>query len=194
MLTSKTTRTFYDPAINTSIPDDAVEIPAAHYFELLAGESAGKLIDWDEDGFPFLKDRPAPDRSALEGDAWTNIKAERDSRTQLGGFQAQGNWFHSDTFSRSQWLGLKDQARDILAAGGAMTDPIKKLGAQVIWKTMGGTFVAVTVQLAFDVVDAVGNSDALVFKQAEVHRAAMRASADPASYDFSGGWPANFEG
>jgi hypothetical protein len=135
-----------------------------------------------------------PSRADLEDRVWTAIRGERDKRTQLGGCQVGASWFHTDTFSRSQWLGLKDQARDILAAGGAMTDPVKKLGSKVLWKTMGGTFVTVTVQLTFDVVGATGDSDARVFMQAEIHRSAMKASADPLAYDFSGGWPVNFEG
>ena len=194
MFASKSAKGFFDPAINANMPDDVVEISAELHSALLAGHGAGQLIAWGDDGFPFLQSAPALLRTELEDRVWTAIKTERDKRTQLGGCQAQGNWFHTDTFSRSQWLGLKDQARDILAAGGTMSDPINKLGSQVHWKTMSGTVVAVTVQLVFDVVSATGDSDARVFTQAEIHHAAMAASADPAAYDFSAGWPVNFEG
>jgi len=181
-------------SLNCTIPEGAKEITDKQYAELIAAQGNGKLIVPDADGYPVLQAPEVPDRDVLEAIAWNSIKAERDRRTQLGGCLVGTSWFHTDTFSRSQWLGLKDQARDILAAGGAMTDPVKKLGSKVLWKTMGGTFVTVTVQLAFDVVGATGDSDARVFMQAEIHRAAMVASADPLAYDFSGGWPVNFEG
>lgn len=37
--------------------------------------------------------------------------------------------------------------------------------------------------------DAAAASDQAIFAVAETHRVAMEASADPASYDYSGGWP-----
>ncbi|MEW6612717.1 MAG: DUF4376 domain-containing protein [Pseudomonadota bacterium] len=128
---------------------------------------------------------------------WSQIKAERDRR-KAGGFKVKvggvDKWFHSDADSRIQHLGLKDKARDLLAAGGAMTDKISILGQPVKWKTMDGTFVEVTAQVAFDIVAAAGDLDAQLFAAAETHRAAMEASPDPASYDFSTGWPATFGG
>ena len=35
-------------------------------------------------------------------------------------------------------------------------------------------------------------SDIAIFSAAEAHRVAMEASADPAAYDFTGGWPPMF--
>ena len=103
-------------------------------------------------------------------------------------------WYHSDTESRIQHLGLKDQARDLLAVGQPDTTRLQKLGQDVRWKTMDGSFIYLTVKHAFDIVAAVGDLDALAFTAAETHRVAMEASADPASYDFSAGWPATFPG
>jgi len=124
---------------------------------------------------------------------WELIKAERDRR-KAGGFKVGTDWFHSDADSRIQHLGLKDKARDLLAAGGAMTDNLTILGQPVRWKTMDGSFAIVTAQLAFDIVAAAGDLDARLFAVAETHRAAMEAAADPAAYDFSVGWPATFAG
>jgi hypothetical protein len=42
------------------IPEDAVEISAGFHAELLAGESEGKVIAWDGDGYPVLVDPPPP--------------------------------------------------------------------------------------------------------------------------------------
>lgn len=128
---------------------------------------------------------------------WEAIKADRDRR-KSGGFKVKvgssNKWFHSDADSRIQHLGLKDKARDLIAGGGAMTDKLTILGQPVKWKTMDGTFVEVTAQVAFDIVTAAGDLDAQLFSVAEAHRAAMEASADPASYDFSAGWPEMFPG
>lgn len=71
MFASKTTRGFYDAAIHTSMPDDVIEISAEDHAELLAGQSEGKVITWD-DGFPVLLDPPQPsdDELAAVERAW----------------------------------------------------------------------------------------------------------------------------
>lgn len=124
---------------------------------------------------------------------WGAIKAERERR-KVGGVKVGAKWYHSDTESRIQHIGLKDQARDLLAVGQPDTTRLQKLGQDVRWKTMDGSFIYLTVKHAFDIVAAVGDLDALAFTAAETHRVAMEASADPASYDFSAGWPATFPG
>jgi hypothetical protein len=40
---------------------------------------------------------------------------------------------------------------------------------------------------------AAAANDIAIFSAAEAHKAAMEASANPAAYDFSAGWPAMFE-
>lgn len=131
-------------------------------------------------------------RAQAESDAWTLIKAERDSRS-LAGIKVGSLWVHSDLFSRSQWLGHKDSARDVLAAGGDMTASLPDgAGKAITWKMLDGITVPVTVQLAFDAVAAVGASDRAIFAAADMHKSAMQASIDPATYDFSAGWPASY--
>ena len=136
---------------------------------------------------------PAPDPNEFKVQKWNAIKAKRDAM-KAGGFKVGTLWFHSDADSRIQHLGLKDKARDLLAAGGAMADNLTILGQLVSWKTMDGSFANVTAQLAFDIVAAAGDLDARLFAVAETHRAAMEAAADPAAYDFSAGWPETFGG
>ena len=115
---------------------------------------------------------------------WSDIKAERDRRKIDGGYKVTvggvDKWFHSDAFSRNQQLGL------VLL--GASIPP----GLQ--WKTMDGSFVAMTQSLASQVFAAAAAQDMATFTAAETHKAAMEASSDPASYNFSGGWPAIFGG
>ncbi|MEX3628327.1 MAG: XkdW family protein [Burkholderia sp.] len=138
---------------------------------------------------------PAAKLAEDKANKWERIKTERDRR-KSGGFKVKvggsNKWFHSDADSRIQHLGLKDKARDLIAGGGAMTDKLTILGQTVKWKTMDGSFVDVSAQVAFDIVAAAGDLDAQLFAAAETHKAAMEASADPASYDFSAGWPKSF--
>lgn len=174
MLFSKETTLFYDPSIHVQIPADVIEITAEHYAELLAGRSSGQLIECGVDGLPFLKARPAQPAEEV----WPQIKAERDRRKGLG-VLADGNWYHSDTDSRIQQLGL-------MLMGSTMP-------AGIQWKTMSGGFVEMTPPLASQIFTATAELDQALFAAAEGHRAAMEAAANPADYDFSGGWPAIFE-
>ena len=64
--------------------------------------------------------------------------------------------------------------------------------ANLQWKTLDGTFTTMTATLAKQVFQAAAALDMTAFAKAEEHRVAMEASADPASYDFSTGWPAAF--
>lgn len=57
---STTTRGFYDDAIHTSIPGDAQPITEQVRANLLAAQSAGKIIAADADGFPIAVDPPPP--------------------------------------------------------------------------------------------------------------------------------------
>ena len=120
---------------------------------------------------------PPPDYSALAGRHWEAIKAERDRRTQQGGYQVAGKWFHSDTFSRTQQMGLVMMGADI------------PNGLQ--WKTMDGSFVAMTQTLAGQVFAAASASDAALFARAEQIKAAMEV--DPVNFNLaSQTWPAVF--
>ena len=89
---------------------------------------------------------------------------------------------------------MTGKARDLIAAGGAMTDNLTILGQPVRWKTMDGSFVTITAQLAFDIVAAAGDLDARLFAVAEAHRVAMEDATDPDAYNHSAGWPATFGG
>jgi hypothetical protein len=123
----------------------------------------------------------------------TAIKAERDRR-KAGGVLFGEKWFHSDADSRMQHLQLKDAARDCLEAGGRPDDVLVFSGKPVSWKTMDGSFVAMTARLATELVRLDRDLDAALFAAAEAHIAAMAEADDPSSYGFSGGWPQCCEG
>lgn len=113
--------------------------------------------------------------------AWSAIKAKRDQLSNDGGYKVTvsgvDKWFHSDVKSKVQQLAL-------FAAGARVP--------AVPWKTMDGSFVTMSQSLAAAIYQAAAAQDMAIFAKAEQHKAAMEASADPASYDFSGGWPATY--
>lgn len=120
----------------------------------------------------------AADISEKRAQKWEEIKAERDKRTHNGGFPAAGKWFHSDTFSRSQQLGLVMMGTNIPAG--------------LMWKTMDGSFIEMTQAVANDIFIGAGVQDAATFSYAESLKAQVDASNDPASIDIKSGWPLCF--
>ncbi len=76
MFSSKSERGFYDPEINDFMPPDAVSITPEYHSELLAGQSAGKAIEWGDDGYPVLVERqpPGADELASAERAWRDIQ------------------------------------------------------------------------------------------------------------------------
>lgn len=120
---------------------------------------------------------PSIDVAALRAAHWDDIKRERDRRTQQGGYQVAGKWYHSDTFSRTQQMGLV-----MMGAG---------IPGGLQWKTMDGSFVTMTQTLAGQVFAAAAASDAALFARAEQIKAAM--DADPGNFNLaSQTWPAVF--
>ena len=162
---------FYDAAIHgDAIPSGAVEITAQEHAALLDAQSSGKVIQADKNGMPVAVDPPKPSADQV----WERIKAKRDA-IKSGGIMVGSKWFHTDDGSRIQQMGLVTMGASI--------------PANLQWKTMDGSFITMTQTLASQVFQAVAASDQAVFAAAEAHRVAMEASVDPASYDYSGGWP-----
>lgn len=159
----------HDSVITAS--EDDVFVAFGHVW-LDPKPSAGAYVTEEPDPPP-----PPPDYSTLAGSHWEAIKAERDRRTQQGGYQVAGKWFHSDTFSRTQQMGLVMMGADILV--------------DLQWKTMDGSFVTMTQALAGQVFAAAAASDAALFACAEQIKAAMEV--DPGNFALAGQtWPAVF--
>jgi hypothetical protein len=158
-------RVLWDERVDGPLPDDIA----------IGGMTrvAGRLV-FDQAVFD---QRDGVEREAAQLQAWESIKAERDRR-QKAGVLVQGKWFHSDDSSRIQQLGLVMMGTN--------------MPANLEWKTMDGSFVTMTPTLASQIFTGTALRDQAIFARAEQHRAAMQASADPAAYDFSGGWPLGF--
>lgn len=150
----------------------------------------------DTTGFPDVEvigGVVVPSMAAKKSRAWEEIKAKRDA-IKAGGVKVGTKWYHSDETSRTQYIGLLRMADAAVAAGGTGSTTLQYGGQDIQWKTMDGSFIKMTVQRANDVFNAVSGLDFAAFGAAEAHKAAMEASADPASYDFAAGWPATFGG
>jgi len=150
------------------------------------------------DSVPPLESSPNPPPPSLEQQQTTLLNAINSERgwrwragfpVQVGGVT---KWFHSDEFSLTQHLGLKDKARDVLAAGGALSDSITIAGQPVYWSTMDGSQVAITAQVAFDLVAGAALQQALVFLSSQAHEVAINAAEDLSDYDVLANWPAVF--
>ncbi|QSA99542.1 MULTISPECIES: DUF4376 domain-containing protein [unclassified Methylomonas] len=133
--------------------------------------------------------------SIIRDQLFASVDIER-ARLWRSGFPVQiggvAKWFHSDEFSLTQHLGLKDKARDVLSAGGTMNDDITIGGQPVQWSTMDGSSVTITVQVAFDLVSSAGLQQAMVFAASQAHKAAIQTAADLSNYDVLSNWPAVF--
>jgi hypothetical protein len=120
----------------------------------------------------------AADPSIAIAAQWESIKTERDRR-ESAGVLVGAKWFHSDADSRIKQLGL------VLAGA--------SIPAGLQWKTMDGSFVAMTQTLAGQIFGASLAATSAIFTKAEQHKAAMEASADPSAYDHLADWPAVYE-
>lgn len=120
----------------------------------------------------------AVDLTKKKAAVWENIKAIRDLKTQKGGYFASGKWFHSDTFSRTQQMGLVMMGANVPA---------------IQWKTMDGTFVTMTQALAAAIFQAAATHDSATFAHAELLKSQVDSSDNPMSIDINAGWPTTYE-
>jgi len=111
---------------------------------------------------------------------WEKIKAFRDDRVENGGFKVGAHWYHSNVLSRTQYISLVMMGANIPAG--------------TTWKTLDNGYVPMTQTLAGQIFAAGAAQDAALFAKAAEHRAAMEASSDPESYDWSTGWPESYTG
>lgn len=154
---------------------NTVEVESLGVLPGLVAAQGNEGIGWSYDGQDFTA--PAPDLTSLRAAHWEDIKRERDRRTQQGGYQVAGKWYHSDTFSRTQQMGLV-----MMGAG---------IPGGLQWKTMDGSFVTMTQTLAGQVFAAAAASDAAMFSHAEQIKAVMEA--DPVNFSLaSQTWPTVF--
>jgi hypothetical protein len=113
---------------------------------------------------------------------WTAIKQERDRRRLEGGVMVLVSgvpkWFHSDTLSRTQHLGLVIAGPNMPA-----TD----------WRTMDGSYVSMHQGLALQIFAAAASSDAALFAFGKQLQDQVTQSDNPEALDIRTGWPPVFD-
>lgn len=189
---SRTTGCFYpDDVLYSHLPDDLIDVTQEDFEAAMARAPGDTLAVVNSKVVVVAK--PALTATEIKAIKWEAIKAKRDA-IKASGVKVGTKWYHSDETSRTQYIGLLRMADAAVAAGGTGSTTLQYGGQDIQWKTMDGTFIKMTVQRANDVFNAVSGLDFAAFGAAETHKAAMEASADPASYDFAAGWPATFGG
>jgi len=199
---SKTNQAFYDSAIHSRLPEDAVEISQEQHAALLAGQSQGQVIMPGKDGKPVLAPlAPCPSstwdgeqwhldpecaaklKAEQQAEVWERIKQKRYDNLRQGVYvKSVGKWFQTDDATRLQYLTL----RTLDAEAFPLKEP---------WKTMDNTYIPpekCTKDLFNEIVMQMVADETADFHNAERHRLAMLQAEKPLEYDFSKGWTANF--
>lgn len=174
--------------------DDAITYPSA---SLLCAATRAEIGIVDAPDSPRADDRaywngnlntPRP-LADIAGQLWDLIKAHRD-RLQVAGCKVADDWFHNDVKSRTQWERMANRSASMA------DDDIYLIGGlPVQWKTMTGSFVALTAGKIRAVVEAFEVNEAVIFAQAERHKVAltdMTTAEAIITYDWRAGWPKSF--
>lgn len=107
MYCSKSTGGFYDSAIHgENMPADVVEITAEEHAALLDGQSLGKLIDFGEDGYPFLAEQPLPPPLTIEQVEAQRLAAYADPVTGSDRFFSEVS--RMQAMGEAGWEALRD--------------------------------------------------------------------------------------
>lgn len=124
MFYSKSTGGFYIIEVHgANMPVDAVGISEAHYADLIAGQSSGRVIVADQDGSPYLADAPTPTTEQL-------ADAARQTRDTL---MAASDWTvladsPLSTAQKNSWKAYRQALRDVPSQTGfpdSITWPVK---------------------------------------------------------------------
>lgn len=100
MFYSKSTGGFYDPAIHTQMPKDAVEITVEEHAALLGAQSIGKVIAFDESTQkPVANDPPPPTSEQIITQYTAAIQARLDNFARTRGYD---NCLSACTYATSQ--------------------------------------------------------------------------------------------
>lgn len=150
-------------------------------------------------GLSTVKKTLTFDSSPKTNTEWATYKKKlvNDKRDQLitsGGFPLTSSgvkyWFHSNSISTSQQLGLISAA--IIAKMSGATD--SKILHPIPWRTMGGQSINLTVGITLSLLQASFTQQGLMFTAANNHKAALDTSSDTKNYNINSGWPEVFVG
>lgn len=172
---SPSTKAFFPESITyAALPSDLITVADADYATAM-NRPLGSIFTFDSTGKLTITPASVATTAQIQAAQTNAIQGFRDNLWNTGGYQVAGKWYHSDPFSRTQQLGL-------VAMGANMP-------AGLQWKTMDGSFVAMTPALAQQILAAGAASDNAIFQAGETINAAMLASANPSAFDITQGWP-----
>lgn len=119
------------------------------------------------------------------------IKSHRDYLTLNGGHKIGNDWYHSNEISLIQQLVLDGMAKQMSAAGAPDSMSLPNIPA---WKTMGNTFVQLTVGIAKNFVVSAMLQQGALFTKAQQKIAEVEAltdAEDVKAYNVQSDWPEN---
>lgn len=122
-------------------------------------------------------DRPIDE---IRAEKWKQIKAHRDNLYNNGGYKVGNDWFYSSDTAKLTQIGL-------LLMGSAIPT-----GTTI--PLMDGRRSMATNTLAKQIFSAAAAQNEAISLASRTHKAALDSCEDPASYDFSDGWPETFGG
>lgn len=163
MFYSARTGGFYDRTIHgASIPADAVQITDAEHQALLNGQSAGKRIVADNNGYPMLADPPPPTAEQLRATAVADIEQRRDDALRAG-VVLDGTRYHSDDRFLTELLGM------VMGYQAGVYAPTDLQGI----RTMDNTVVQLGAQQITALASAVGAHRRAVYAQSWAEKDAL---------------------
>lgn len=110
---------------------------------------------------------------------WEQIKTLRHQKCRQGCYvKSADKWFHSDDASRQQYIFMRT---------------LPDIPEKTMWKTMDGSFVAMTKSLLDELSITLFAEEQHNFITAEQHRAKMLQVENPLDYDYSQGWSKVYE-
>lgn len=104
------------------------------------------------------------------------IRAERDRR-KFNGVLVSAKWIHTDTYSRTQWMGMVMMGASVPA---------------IEWATMDNTTITTSQTLAGAVFQGIAQLDAALFAYAKSLIDQVDVSSEPQNIDIMTGWPTTF--
>ncbi|THA20837.1 DUF4376 domain-containing protein [Histophilus somni] len=186
---------FYMSHIHKNIPQGAVEISEDLYRSLLMGQSEGKQIITDENGYPQLAEpQPSPFHHIEKGQ-WvispenqtahlTQVRAEmrekinalRDEKINGGVFvEAVGKWIDTDATAERNILSVK-ASYDLFG------------DMEIAWTCADNSVLMINKEKLTQIWQALMNAKTSNHANALKHKTAMEQSDNPAEYDYSSGW------
>ena len=116
-------------------------------------------------------------------DTWEKVK-ERRNLANAGGVFVRGHGYHTDLESLHKYAIMYSKIAVDSLADDFVFHPM--------WKTISGEFSPMTVSVLKSIINLGMRNVSINFANAERHKAIMKQSPTPATYDYSAGWTISY--